>query len=153
MGKKKIQKQTDQDLLKERERLEEAQKKAFQKSVKDKGGTISIGQAYIRASYNNTFVTITDETGRVLVWSSAGSLGFTGPKKATPYAASKVVEAVSEKLKKINLAKLNVFVKGIGRGREAAIRALATRGFNILSIKDVTPIPHDGCRPPKPRRV
>jgi len=84
---------------------------------------------------------------------SAGAIGFKGPKKATPFAATKVIDSLTEKVKKIELKDVNVFVKGVGSGRDAAIRALAANGFNILSLKDITPIPHNGCRPSKPRRV
>jgi small subunit ribosomal protein S11 len=114
---------------------------------------IERGQAHIHSSYNNILLTITDVKGNVVAWSSSGSLGFRGPKKATPFAASKVVEAIVEKTAKVGLRQLAVFVKGIGSGREAAIRSLAAKGFDIISIKDITPVPHNGCRPPKPRRV
>ena len=152
MGKKKVTKQSEEEVLKETEKLEATQKKAAQfSSTKTKG--VERGQAHIRSSYNNILLTITDTKGNVLAWSSSGSLGFRGPKKATPFAASKVVEAVAEKIRKIGLRELSVLVKGIGSGREAAIRSLATKGFDIVSIKDITPIPHNGCRPPKKRRV
>lgn len=111
------------------------------------------GKAYIKASYNNTVLTVADENGDVLAWSTAGSLGFKGAKKATPYAATKIAEVVIEKLKKTGLSELSVFVRGIGGGREAAIRAFANKGLNITSIKDVTPLPHNGCRPKKVRRI
>ncbi|OGY64617.1 MAG: 30S ribosomal protein S11 [Candidatus Harrisonbacteria bacterium RIFCSPLOWO2_02_FULL_41_11] len=114
---------------------------------------MTAGNVYISASYNNTIITVTDERGDVVGWSSAGSLGFSGPKKATPFAASKIVAGLSEKLKKSGLSAVNVFVNGVGSGRDSAIRSLANRGFNILSIKDVTPIPHNGPRPKKVRRV
>lgn len=152
MGKKKIQKQSEQELIKETEAIESAQKKAAAPQ-ESRGKRIEKGKAFIKSSYNNTMVTICDSQGGVLAWSSAGSLGFKGPKKATPYAASKVVEALSDKVKKLGLRDLEIFVRGIGSGREAAVRALASHGFNILLIKDVTPVPHNGCRPPKVRRV
>lgn len=152
MGKKKVIKQTEEELLKEREELEATQRKAVQ-TLPAKMRTIERGQAYIRSSYNNIIITLTDLKGNVLAWSSSGSLGFKGPKKATPFAASKVAEAVTEKVSRTGLKQLTVLVRGIGGGREAAIRSLASRGFDIISIKDVTPIPHNGCRPPKPRRV
>ena len=97
-------------------------------------------------------VAVADDAGNVLAWSSAGSLGFKGAKKATPYAASQVVSTVAEKVKKTGLQDVAIFVKGIGSGRESAVRALAGN-FNVISITDVTPIPHNGCRPPKVRRV
>lgn len=111
------------------------------------------GRAYIQATYNNTIVTLTDLAGNVLSWSSAGRVGFRGPKKSTPYAAGIIVKDAVERAKMFGLREVQVFVKGIGSGREAAIRALHANGLNITSIKDVTPIPHNGCRPPKVRRV
>lgn len=114
---------------------------------------VSHGQAHILATYNNTHVTLTDLQGNVLSWSTAGLCGFRGPKKATPYAASIIVRTAAEKARDYGLKQLDVYVKGVGSGREAAIRALHANGFNVLSIKDVTPIPHNGVRPPKPRRV
>jgi len=111
------------------------------------------GRVYIYSSYNNTIVTITDPNGNVLVSTSAGKVGFSGPKKATPYAAGVIVKDALSKAQKFGLKEIQIFVKGIGTGRDAAIRALAESGLNILSIKDITPIPHDGCRPVKPRRV
>lgn len=114
---------------------------------------IEKGRIYIRASYNNTAVTLTDEEGNVLGAASAGMLGFKGPKKATPYAATRIVAALGDKIKKIGLKSVDVYVKGIGSGRESAIRSLPGQGIQINSIKDITPIPHNGPRPPKPRRV
>lgn len=111
------------------------------------------GNAYVQASYNNTIVSITDPNGNVLGWASAGMAGFKGPKKATPYAASMVVKNLLDKIADYGLKEVNVFVKGIGGGRESAVRALNTNGLNILAFKDVTPIPHNGCRAPKHRRV
>lgn len=114
---------------------------------------ISHGRAYIQATYNNTIITLTDLNGNVLAWSSAGQNGFKGPKKATPYAASIIVKDAAEKSQAYGLKNVNVFVKGVGSGRESAIRALNAHGLNVLSIKDVTPVPHNGCRKRKPRRV
>ena len=111
------------------------------------------GKIFIQATYNNTVMTVTDENGNVITWMSAGALGFAGPKKATPFAASKVAEAIAEKVQKSGPINVRIFVKGIGSGRDSAVKSLAARGFNIKSIKDVTPIPHNGPRPPKPRRV
>ena len=107
----------------------------------------------MQATYNNTLIAISDEKGRVLAWSSAGALGFSGAKKATPYAAARVAEAVSEKLRKSGLRELIVRISGVGSGRDSAIRALANQGFDIIGIKDVTPLPHNGPRPKKVRRV
>ncbi|MFA6285402.1 MAG: 30S ribosomal protein S11 [Parcubacteria group bacterium] len=111
------------------------------------------GQAHIQCTYNNTLVTFSDMSGKVLSWSSAGSLGFKGAKKATPYAATQIVNAASEKVSKYGLREIDVFVKGVGSGREASIRALVNNDFDIQIIKDITPVPHNGCRPKKPRRV
>lgn len=110
-------------------------------------------RAYVQATFNNTIVSVTDQNGDVLSWASAGMTGFKGPKKATPYAAGQVVRRVVEALKPFGVKEVNVFVKGIGGGREGAIRAFNTNGINVLTVKDITPIPHNGCRPPKRRRV
>lgn len=111
------------------------------------------GNAYIQATYNNTIITITDPNGNVVGWGSAGMAGFKGPKKATPYAASIVAKNLMDKIVDYGVKEVSVFVKGIGGGREGAIRALHTNGLNVISINDVTPVPHNGCRPPKRRRV
>ena len=111
------------------------------------------GIATIFSSYNNTIVSVTDQKGEVLAWSSAGLLGFKGARKSTPYAATMVAKDALEKTKKFNLNELSIAVKGIGPGREAAIRAIAGTGLNINALIDNTPIPHGGVRPPKPRRV
>lgn len=114
---------------------------------------VSTGYAYIQSTYNNTIVTLTDVDGNVLSWSSAGHCGFRGPKKATPYAASMIVKSAIDKVEEIGLKDVHVLVKGVGQGRESAVRALNANGLNILTIKDITPIPHNGCRSPRPRRV
>lgn len=111
------------------------------------------GRAYISATYNNTIVTLTDQKGDVISWASAGNCGFKGPKKATPYAAQIIVKKAVDAAKEYGLKEVSVFIKGVGTGRESAARALNANGLNILSIKDMTPIPHNGCRPRKPRRV
>lgn len=111
------------------------------------------GIATIFSSYNNTIVSITDQKGEVLAWSSAGSLGFKGARKSTPYAATMIAKEALEKSKKFNLMEISIAVKGIGPGREAAIRAIAGAGLNIVALIDNTPIPHGGVRAPKPRRV
>lgn len=114
---------------------------------------IEKGMAHIHSSFNNTIVTITDTQGNVLSWASAGELGFKGSRKSTPFAAGEVAETAAKKAMEHGLKTVDVFVKGPGSGREAAIRSLQTTGLEISSIKDVTPIPHNGCRPPKRRRV
>lgn len=125
-------------------------KKGARKKLKRQ---VALGRAYIQASYNNTIVTFTDQNGNVLSWASAGGCGFKGPKKATPYAASIVVKSAAEKAAPYALKEVNAFVKGVGAGRESAVRAINANGIVVLSIKDVTPIPHNGCRAKKPRRV
>ena len=111
------------------------------------------GQAHIQSSFNNTIVTLTDTEGNALSWASAGGLGFRGSRKSTPYAAQVAAETATKAGLVHGLKAVDVFVKGPGSGREAAIRALAAAGLEVTSIKDVTPVPHDGCRPPKRRRV
>lgn len=120
---------------------------------KTKKRFLTAGRVYIQATYNNTIVTITDQSGAVVAWSSAGKMGFKGPKKSTPYAAGVTVRDVLERTRDIGLRNVDVFVYGVGSGREAAVRALGAQGLQISSIKDTTPIPHNGCRPPKVRRV
>ncbi|MDA8156823.1 MAG: 30S ribosomal protein S11 [Actinomycetota bacterium] len=114
---------------------------------------VPFGAAHIQASFNNTVVTITDATGGVLSWSSAGSLGFKGSRKGTLFAAQMAAEAAAKKALEFGLKQVDVYVKGPGVGREAAIRALQAAGLEVNLIKDVTPVPHNGCRPPKRRRV
>lgn len=114
---------------------------------------VTTGRAYIQATFNNTLVTLTDQNGDVLGWASSGMVGFKGPKKATPYAATQVVKRACEAVEATGLKEVSVFVKGIGGGRESAIRALHANGLQVLAVKDITPIPHNGCRPPKKRRV
>lgn len=138
---------------------EEKAPKASSTKTKGKGKKkkivkqVSVGMVHIKATYNNTIVTFTDMNGNVLSWSSAGATGFKGPKKSTPYAASIIVKDAAEKVKNYGLTDISVFVRGVGSGREGALRALNTMGFNVLTMKDVTPIPHNGCRPKKVRRV
>ena len=114
---------------------------------------VSVGKIYIQATYNNTIATITDLNGDVIAWSSAGVLGFRGPKKATPFAAGQIIKDIVEKARPVGLSEVHVFVKGVGSGRDAAVRALNANGLRVVSIKDMTPIPHNGPRPPRPRRV
>lgn len=113
---------------------------------------ISVGMAHIHSSFNNTIVSITDEKGNVIAWSSAGTIGFKGSRKSTPFAAGEVSLDAAKKATEHGLRAVSVEIRGPGAGRETAIRSLATAGLEILSIKDVTPIPHNGCRPPKRRR-
>lgn len=123
------------------------------KTKRDKKKNVAEGNVYIQATFNNTIVTITDRMGNALSWASAGSLGFKGAKKSTPYAAQMTAEAAVNRAKEYGLIEVHVFVKGPGVGGESAIRSLGVLGLRVRSIQDVTPIPHNGCRPQKKRRV
>ncbi len=114
---------------------------------------VRTGIAHVQATFNNTIVTLTDKMGGVVAWASSGSVGFKGSRKSTPFAAQMAAESAARKAMEIGLKQVEVFVKGPGAGREAAIRSLQAVGLEITAIRDVTPIPHDGCRPPKRRRV
>ncbi len=128
--------------------------KAVTKVRRKKARKVSmLAVAHIKATFNNTIISITDENGGVVSWSSAGAVGFKGTKKGTPFAASSAAEVAARKALEAGVREVNVLVKGPGSGRETAIRSLQAAGLNINSIKDVTPIPHNGCRPPKRRRV
>ena len=140
-------KQENQENQKEEKPKEE---KAVKKKVKKVVGN---GVAHIKSTFNNTIVTITDSTGNVVAWSSAGTAGFKGSRKGTPFAAQMAAESAAKKALDAGVKKIGVYVKGPGAGREAAIRALQAIGLEIDLIRDVTPIPHNGCRPPKRRRV
>ncbi|MDR2504822.1 MAG: 30S ribosomal protein S11 [Oscillospiraceae bacterium] len=126
-------------------------KRAIRKRKEKK--QVERGAAHIRSSFNNTIVTITDTTGNALSWASAGGLGFRGSKKSTPFAAQSAAETAAKGALEFGLRTVEVYVKGPGSGREAAIRSLQAAGLDVTLIKDVTPIPHNGCRPPKRRRV
>jgi small subunit ribosomal protein S11 len=115
--------------------------------------TVVKGVAHIKASFNNTIITVTDKTGATLCWDSAGTIGYKGSRKSTPFAAQKAAEAVAAKVLKMGMKEVDIQVKGPGSGREPAIRALAAAGLIIRAIEDVTPLPHNGCRPRKRRRV
>ncbi len=125
-------------------------KRSTKKKIKK---NIPIGEAYIQSSFNNTIITITDPQGNVVSWSSGGVVGFKGSRKSTPFAAQLAAENAAKKAMENGLKTVDVFIKGPGAGREAALRALQGAGLKIHLIKDVTPIPHNGCRPPKRRRV
>jgi small subunit ribosomal protein S11 len=136
----------------ERNKKEKKGKKQIKKKKEKK--KVDSGRAYIKATYNNTIVTLTDEEGNVLSWASAGVAGFKGPKKSTPYAAQIITKIACMKAKEeYGLKNVSVFVRGVGIGRDAATRALNANGLFVTVIKDITPVPHNGCRPPKPRRV
>lgn len=157
MGKKRIIKKTTEELVAEREAVDSAVRQAGERSGPSGQGkrrsAVGRAQAHILATWNNTIISITDLRGNVLAQTSAGSIGFSGAKKATPFAASRVAEAVAEKAKRLGISRVSVIVRGIGSGRESAVRSLASHGLDLLSIRDRTPIPHNGPRPPKPRRV
>jgi small subunit ribosomal protein S11 len=125
-------------------------KKAFKKKEKR---SVPVGLVHVQASFNNTIITITDPIGNVIAWSSSGSLGFRGSRKGTPFAAQQASLTAANKAKESGLRSVEVRVSGPGAGRESAVRALATAGIEVRSIRDRTPIPHNGCRPPKKRRV
>jgi len=114
---------------------------------------VGTGRAYVQSTFNNTIITITDADGGVLAWASSGSVGFKGTKKGTPFAARLAAESVVKKVQEYGMRRVDVFVKGPGSGRETAIRSLQTAGLEVSSIRDVTPIPHNGCRPPRRRRI
>lgn len=150
MGKKRIVKKTEKELLEEKEKVDKKLKKDISLKPLERVGR---GRIYISSTYNNTIITLTDQLGNVLLWRSAGNIGFKGTKKGTSYAASRVAQAIAEICNKLKIKEIDVFVKGIGGGRETALRTLSNQGLEIESIRDVTPIPHNGCRPRKPRRV
>ncbi|MDA3839676.1 MAG: 30S ribosomal protein S11 [Patescibacteria group bacterium] len=137
----------------EKKKAENAKKSKAKKKKKKILKQITSGKAFVKATYNNTIVTLTDLNGNVISWASAGVAGFKGPKKSTPYAAQIITRIAVGKAREIGLEEVSVFVKGVGSGRESAVRALNSNGLNVTSIKDITPVPHNGCRARKPRRV
>lgn len=146
--KKKLEKKKQEKTSKDKSR----KKKVVRK--KKTSRRVTVGKAFIKATYNNTIVTLTDMQGNVLSWGSAGVAGFKGPKKSTPYAAQIITRiAVGKAREEYGLSEVSVFVKGVGTGRESAVRALNNNGLLVTSIKDTTPVPHNGCRARKPRRV
>jgi small subunit ribosomal protein S11 len=155
MGKKKITPTAPEELVKEKENAEKAVvKEAMSKEpVLTKAPMVKEGKISIFSSYNNTIVILADNFGNVLAQKSAGAIGFKGSKKSTPFAASKVAEALGQIAVKLGIRRISVDVKGVGSGRESALRSIANQGFDIAAIKDKTPIPHNGCRAKKPRRL
>ena len=138
------------------EKPEEGGKKKVAPRARKKTKTIKQHphvNAYVQATYNNTIVTLTDLNGNTLAWASAGNCGFKGPKKATPYAASVVVRKALDKIMEMGVRDVSIFAKGVGQGREGAIRAFNTNNINVMTIKDITPMPHNGCRKPRARRM
>jgi len=130
-----------------------AERKRATRAKKRERKNVPIGHAHIQSTFNNTIVTITDTTGNVLSWGSAGLVGFKGSRKSTPYAAAQTAEGAAKRAMEHGMRHVEVFVKGPGAGREAAIRSLQAAGLEVVAIIDRTPIPHNGCRPPKKRRV
>jgi len=163
MGKKHIIETNQEELMKEQDKVNKKVEKEARpeapagtaiKAAAGMGGSFGAGKIYISSSYNNTILTLTNSKGQVLAWKSAGSVGFKGTKKSTSFAASRVAETIANVCKKIGVVdRIEVLVKGIGAGRESAVRTLIAQGLNVVSIKDITPIPHNGCRPKKVRRV
>ena len=156
MDTKKENKDKPLDSKADKEKVEK--KAVVKKKIKAKGKSkikknITTGIAFVNATFNNTIITIADDSGNVIAWSSAGSKGFKGSRKSTPYAAQIAADAAAGKAQEHGLKTLTVRLKGPGSGRETALRALQARGFKIISIKDTTPMPHNGSRPPKKRRV
>ncbi len=150
MGKKQVTEQNQEQAIKDSEKIEANLSKEVKVKAADK---VAEGRVYISSSYNNTIITFTNSRGQVLASKSAGAVGFKGTKKSTSFAASRVSETIAAICKKLGVEKLSVYVKGIGAGRESAVRTLVNQGINIVSIKDITPIPHNGVRPRKVRRV
>jgi small subunit ribosomal protein S11 len=141
-------------LVEEAPKAEAAAEAPKIKSKKKKSkAKVTKGKIFVNSTYNNTIVSVTDMAGNVLLWSSAGKIGFKGSKKSTPYAGQKTMEDALARLKERGLTEVDIFIKGIGSGRESAVRALQGSGLAVLTIKDQTPIPHGGVRPKKPRRV
>lgn len=158
---KKIEKSNveTQGLASEAEKVEkteavEVEEKGKKVRKKKKGGkTVTVGNAFVKATFNNTTISITDLQGNVIASGSAGSMGYSGSKKSTPYVAGLIANSVATKAKGFGVQDVSVFVKGIGSGRESAVRGLQSSGINITAIKDVTPLPHNGCKKPRVRRV
>jgi len=151
MGKKRVVQKTQEELIQERDKIEQKLKK--EAALKTTTSRFHRARIYITSTYNNTIISLTNENGDVLVNRSAGAVGFKGTKKGTSFAGSKVAEAVVGICEKMGLREVDVFIKGIGGGRDSALKTLANRGLEVQSVRDITPIPHNGCRPKKPRRV
>ena len=150
MGKKRVIKKSAEELIEETEKIN----KKLKKEVSVKATTpIKRGRIYISTTYNNTIISLADGKGNVLTWKTAGNIGFKGTKKGTSFAASKVAQAIAAVCLKFKIKNVDVFLKGVGGGRDSSLKALVAEGIEIESIKDVTPIPHNGCRPKKSRRV
>ena len=145
-------KKTDNNITDENKEIKSSKKSSYSKKKKSKKNILN-GTAYVLSTFNNTIISIADTNGNVISWASAGQKGFKGSRKSTPYAAQVAADSAASKAQEYGMKTLTVEVKGPGSGRETALRALQARGFKILSIKDTTPMPHNGTRPPKKRRV
>jgi len=150
MGKKRVIKKTEKELIDETDKIDKRAR--IDIPVKEQR-SLQKGRIYIASSYNNTIISLTNQKGDVLQWASAGSIGFKGTKKGTSFAASKVAEKIVEACIKLRIKEVAIFIKGVGGGRDSSLKVFAAKGLDIDSIKDVTAIPHNGCRPKKPRRV
>ncbi len=150
MGKKRVIKKSQEELIKETEGID----KKLKKEVSTKSfGSFKVGRIYISSTYNNTIISLADAKGNVLAWRSAGNIGFKGTKKGTSFAASKVAEAIVAVCDKLRIKEVDVFITGISGGRDSALKTLVVKGLDLNSINDVTPLPHNGCRAKKKRRV
>ncbi len=150
MGKKRVIKKSQEELIAEKEKIDRKLRKEVSVSSSQ---SLKKGKIFISSSYNNTLISLADANGNILFWRSAGSIGFKGTKKGTSFAGSKVAEAIVDACQKMRMNKVDVFIKGIGGGRDAALKTLSNKGVDILSIADVTPLPHNGCRVRKIRRT
>ena len=150
MGKKQVAEENKEESIKQSDAVDAAVKKESKVKLTER---VSEGRVYVSSSYNNTIVTLTNSRREVIASKSAGAVGFKGAKKATSFAASRVAESIVNICKKLVVEKIEVYIKGVGAGRESAVRTLVNQGLNVVSIKDITPIPHNGVRPKKIRRV
>ncbi|MDD5433734.1 MAG: 30S ribosomal protein S11 [Candidatus Pacebacteria bacterium] len=150
MGKKRVIQKTEKELIAETDKVEQKLKKELNVQT---AKPFRKGRIYVSSTYNNTIVSLADERGNVLFWRSAGNIGFKGTKKGTSFAASKVAQAVALACDQFKIKEVSIFVKGVGGGRDSALKTISAAGVEIEEIKDVTPVPHNGCRPKKPRRV
>jgi small subunit ribosomal protein S11 len=151
MGKKRVIQKDEKELIAEREKIDKnvAKSQSFSATAR----VLGRGKIYVNATYNNTIITLADMAGNVLFGKSAGSIGFKGTKKGTSFAASQVAQAVVQAARQLRIQQVEIYLKGIGGGRDSALKTIANQGLEIEAIRDVTPVPHNGCRPKKPRRV
>lgn len=151
MGKKRVIQKDEKELIAERDKVD----KNVAKGIAAAGAVKSVlkGRIYVNATYNNTIISLADNAGNVLFWRSAGSIGFKGTKKGTSFAASQVAQAIAQVARQLKIQEVDVYLKGIGGGRDSALKTIVNQGLEVQGVKDITPIPHNGCRPKKPRRV